>query len=142
MSEKIEFIAAKDLPVAEGNEVDVLCMENGELKRKEGTSLGSNGGDPNLFVVHPNGFAEEGFFVKETFEEISIAVDEGKTVLLNAPANVYNATQNIATLCYKDGNKICFVGFYGKATDNMNLKLYTIDSSYNTCIAKNIWSWT
>ena len=35
-----EFIAAKDLPVAEGDEVDVLCVENGELKRKEGASLG------------------------------------------------------------------------------------------------------
>lgn len=32
MSEKIEFIPAKDLPVAEGNEVDVLCVENRELK--------------------------------------------------------------------------------------------------------------
>lgn len=40
MSEKIEFIPAKDLPVAEGDEVDVLCVENGELKRKEGASLG------------------------------------------------------------------------------------------------------
>lgn len=40
MSEKIEFIPAKDLPVAEGDEVDVLCMENGELKRKEGASIG------------------------------------------------------------------------------------------------------
>lgn len=40
----IEFIAAKDLPVAEGNEVDVLCVENGELKRKEGASLGGGGG--------------------------------------------------------------------------------------------------
>lgn len=44
MSEKIEFIPAKDLPVAEGDEVDVLCMENGELKRKEGASLGGGGG--------------------------------------------------------------------------------------------------
>lgn len=43
MSEKIEFIPAKDLPVAEGDEVDVLCVENGELKRKEGASLGGGG---------------------------------------------------------------------------------------------------
>ena len=38
----IEFISAKDLPISEAEEVDVLCVENGELKRKEGTSLGGN----------------------------------------------------------------------------------------------------
>lgn len=39
-----EFIAAKDLPVTEAEEVDVLCVENGELKRKAGASLGGGGG--------------------------------------------------------------------------------------------------
>ena len=38
--ENIEFISAKDLPTTESNEVDVLCVEKGELKRKEGASLG------------------------------------------------------------------------------------------------------
>ena len=51
MSEKIEFIPAKDLPVAEGDEVDVLCVENGELKRKEGTSLGGSN-NYDLVVEH------------------------------------------------------------------------------------------
>lgn len=37
----IEFIPAKDLPTTEGNEVDVLCVENGELKRKA-ISLGGD----------------------------------------------------------------------------------------------------
>lgn len=40
----IEFISAKDLPTTESNEVDVLCVENGELKLKAGASLG--GGKP------------------------------------------------------------------------------------------------
>ncbi len=39
--ENIEFIPAKDLPAAETNEVDVLCVENGELKRKA-ISLGGD----------------------------------------------------------------------------------------------------
>ncbi len=38
----IEFISAKDLPTTEAEEVDVLCVEGGELKRKAGASLGGN----------------------------------------------------------------------------------------------------
>lgn len=44
-----EFIAAKDLPVTEAEEVDVLCVENGELKRKAGASLG--GGSEEMDIV-------------------------------------------------------------------------------------------
>lgn len=43
----IEFISAKDLPTTESNEVDVLCVENGEMKRKAGASLGGG----KLFVL-------------------------------------------------------------------------------------------
>lgn len=45
MANNIELIAASELPVAEGTEVDVLCIENGELKRKEGASLGGGSYD-------------------------------------------------------------------------------------------------
>lgn len=44
MAENINLIPAKDLPIAEAEEVDVLCVENGELKRKPGASLGGGGG--------------------------------------------------------------------------------------------------
>lgn len=44
----IEFISVKDLPVSEAEEVDVLCVENGELKRKQGASLGGNKYDAKL----------------------------------------------------------------------------------------------
>lgn len=40
MSENIEFISAKDLPEATGEEVSVICLENGEMKQKPGASLG------------------------------------------------------------------------------------------------------
>lgn len=46
--ENIEFIAAKDLPTTEAEEVDVLCVEGGELKRKPGASLG---GKPEYDLV-------------------------------------------------------------------------------------------
>jgi hypothetical protein len=39
MAENINFIPANQLPEATGNEVEVLCLENGEMKRKTG-SLG------------------------------------------------------------------------------------------------------
>jgi hypothetical protein len=38
----IEFIPANELPTTEANEVDVLCVENGELKLKAGASIGGN----------------------------------------------------------------------------------------------------
>lgn len=52
MSEKIEFIPANELPEAEGDEVSVLCVENGELKQKAASGLGGGGAD--LVVVIDN----------------------------------------------------------------------------------------
>lgn len=49
MAEKIEFIPANELPVAEGDEVSVLCLENGEMKQKPGASLG--GGEKADMVI-------------------------------------------------------------------------------------------
>ena len=43
MAENIEFIAAKDLPTTEAEEVSVLCIDNGELKQKPGASFGGGG---------------------------------------------------------------------------------------------------
>lgn len=40
MAENINFISANELPVAEGDEVSVLCLENGELKQKAASGLG------------------------------------------------------------------------------------------------------
>lgn len=39
----IEFIAANNLPVTEAEEVDVLCVVDGELKRKPAEGLGGAG---------------------------------------------------------------------------------------------------
>lgn len=49
MAENIEFIPANELPVAEGDEVSVLCLENGEMKQKPGASLG--GGEKADMVI-------------------------------------------------------------------------------------------
>ena len=39
-----ELISAKDLPITEAEEVDVLCVDGGELKRKQAKGLGGAGG--------------------------------------------------------------------------------------------------
>lgn len=44
MADNYEFISAADLPTTDAKEVDVLCVENGELKRKAGASIGGGGG--------------------------------------------------------------------------------------------------
>ena len=44
--ENREFISAANLPTTEAEEVDVLCVEGGELKRKPGASLGGGGFTP------------------------------------------------------------------------------------------------
>lgn len=53
MAENIEFIAAKDLPEATGDEVSVLCLEDGKMKQKPGASLGGEKPDLVLKVVAP-----------------------------------------------------------------------------------------
>lgn len=51
MSENVEFISAADLPTTDAEEIDVLCVENGELKRKPAANLGGNGGNGGVFML-------------------------------------------------------------------------------------------
>ncbi len=41
MAENINFIPVTELPEATGEELTVLCIENGEMKQKPGANLGS-----------------------------------------------------------------------------------------------------
>lgn len=43
MAENYEFISAANLPTTDAKEVDVICVEGGELKRKPGASIGGGG---------------------------------------------------------------------------------------------------
>lgn len=79
----IEFIPAKDLPTTEGNEVDVLCVENGELKRKA-ISLG---GEPeyDLILRVVGGWDEEtGNNIVIEYEVIQGSYDAVKQKIDNA----------------------------------------------------------
>lgn len=86
MAEKIELIPASELPVAEGDEVDVLCVENGELKRKEGASLGGgNNAETSDLVIGINGWgagidtSDNITFVEGNINNVLSAFSEGRT---------------------------------------------------------------
>ena len=64
MSENVEFISAAELPTTDAEEIDVLCVENGELKRKPAANLGGNGG---------------GFMLKPALDEL-VPIDGSPTV--------------------------------------------------------------
>lgn len=70
MSENINFIPAAELPITAAKEVDVLCVENGELKRKAGANLGGGG-----YVIHvqPDDLIRE-----DSTTEITIMVSESR----------------------------------------------------------------
>lgn len=55
----IEFIPANELPTTEASEVDVLCVENGELKLKAGASLGGGDAEYDLILRVVGGYDEE-----------------------------------------------------------------------------------
>lgn len=49
MADNINLIPASELPVTEAEEVEVLCIDGGELKRKAAANLGGGGGG---YVIH------------------------------------------------------------------------------------------
>ena len=79
----IEFIPASSLPTTEAEEVDVLCVENGELKRKAGATLGSGGGgsmEVDIVLSDSNFYSGTATFSK-TYDEIKSAIDNGYFVI-------------------------------------------------------------
>lgn len=78
MSENIEFISASNLPTTEAEEVDVLCVENGELKRKAGATLGGGGGSFTIKLTTENStFDGAQFICTDNFDELAKALESG-----------------------------------------------------------------
>ena len=50
MAENINFISATELPEATGEEISVLCLENGEMKQKPANGLGG-GEKPDMVIT-------------------------------------------------------------------------------------------
>lgn len=80
----IEFISAKDLPTTEAEEVDVLCVENGELKRKPGASLGGGGSYDfivKLWLENENDeLVYRGELVEGTFDAAFERLENGEAI--------------------------------------------------------------
>lgn len=95
MSENIEFIAAKDLPEATGDEVSVLCLEGNELKQKPGASLAGACG----YILKPTA-GEINFSgsltVTADVTDMVTAIEAGAPVTVVIPARTMDTTQTTA----------------------------------------------
>ena len=81
MSEKINFIPVNELPVAEGDEVSVLCVENNELKRKPANGLG--GSKPLLLL---DADSAESYQNDSSYGDAALeAIKSGKNILVRVP---------------------------------------------------------
>ena len=91
MAVNYELIAAKDLPTTDAEEVDVLCVEDGELKRKAGASIGggvSGGYVIKLPVETEYDMSENGIFafISESFDNFADVLYNGGTVWVDFSA--------------------------------------------------------
>ena len=91
MAENYEFISAANLPTTDAKEVDVICVEGGELKRKPGASIGGGGG----YVVRlPADTPMDGtgssfiFMVEESYDNFADILYNGGSVLIDASATM------------------------------------------------------
>ena len=80
MAENINFISATELPEATGEEISVLCLENGEMKQKPGASLG--GGFMEVEITLSNfDFLSGTVTFNKTYNEIKDAMEKGYFVM-------------------------------------------------------------
>ena len=80
MAENINFISATELPEATGEEISVLCLENGEMKQKPGASLG--GGFMEVEITLSNfDFFDGTVTFNKTYNEIKDAMEKGYFVM-------------------------------------------------------------
>lgn len=153
MSEKIEFIPAKDLPVAEGDEVDVLCVENGELKRKEGASLGGGSVAADM-IITVNGMssialANGNYEITEgSIENVFKAFHEGRYPVLKIrfhynENDAYSATREEYTASVCTYGEVLWFGFMvSDPYSAVNLKVHKVymnsDGTISGAVVRNV----
>lgn len=99
MAENYELISAKDLPTTDAKEVDVICVEGGELKRKPGASIGGGGG----YVVRLPADTEmqmgdDGsimFLVTENYDNFAETLYNGGSVLIDVGATEFGQEMSL-----------------------------------------------
>ena len=80
MAEIINFISAAELPEATGEEVSVLCLENGEMKQKPGASFGGGFMEVEITLSESN-FDSGTVTFNKTYNEIKDAMEKGYFVM-------------------------------------------------------------
>ena len=81
MTENINFISATELPEATGEEVSVLCLENGEMKQKPANGLGGGGFMKVEITLSGNDFFSGTLTFNKTYNEIKDAMEKGYFVM-------------------------------------------------------------
>lgn len=81
MAENINFISAAELPEATGEEVSVLCLENGEMKQKPANGLGSGGFMEVEITLSGYDFYSGTVTFNKTYNEIKDAMEKGYFVM-------------------------------------------------------------
>ena len=81
MTENINFISATELPEATGDEVSVLCLENGEMKQKPANGLGGGGFMEVEITLSGNDFSSGTLTFNKTYNEIKDAMEKGYFVM-------------------------------------------------------------
>ena len=81
MTENINFIPATELPEATGEEVSVLCLENGAMKQKSGASLGGGGFMEVEITLSGSDFYSGTATFNKTYNEIKDAMEKGYFVM-------------------------------------------------------------
>lgn len=81
MAENINFISAAELPEATGEEVSVLCLENGAMKQKPANGLGGGGFMEVEITLSGNDFYSGTLTFNKTYNEIKDAMEKGYFVM-------------------------------------------------------------
>lgn len=122
MSEKIELIPASELPVAEGDEVSVLCLENGELKQKPANGLGGSGGSHWIMNTSTDQYNSDAIVSEGLYEALENMFTNGIPV----PVTAFRPQSN--------GSVSCDYGVktYTKLSDGTGFRLAYNSSQYWT----------
>lgn len=117
-----EFISANELPEASGEEVSVICLENGELKQKHSSNLSGSGGGVMIVTVTT---VDNTSTPDKTYAEIKAAIDEGQIVrLFDVSGNQY------FELTFLTAVMVCFtsVAYYMSALTYTEWNIYNYES--------------
>ena len=131
MAENINFISATELPEATGEEVSVLCLENGEMKQKPSNGLGG-GEKPDMIITvtgHSNTAASNGNYTitEGSVDAVFAAFRAGRYPIVkiryyNGDNGAYAVTReeyNACVFLYAEQLYIAYTTLYPYGNDDM-----------------------